>query len=256
MLRLELPARWPRRCYDLRLPFRPTCKRGKLIVRVSDTTPPFTFRNRAKPPVGTISMSSRWRGGRGRCRLVSVASAERIPMSKDGRLDFVATSMTRTPERLKEIDFNYIYFVTPHAVIVKKSAASSVGQVAGRKPHPPRHRPRAATWRRPARHRDRYARLRHVRRPEGQQGRRLPDRRERAARSCSRTASRRLSVPSDFTKSRNVGFALKKDEPRFPERSTRRCLTSRLGRSGQIFDAWFTPIQEPMAQVQDPSGLG
>ena len=37
---------------------------------------------------------------------VSVTSAERIPMLKDGKLDFVATSMTRTPERLKEIDFS------------------------------------------------------------------------------------------------------------------------------------------------------
>ena len=55
-------------------------------------------------------------------------------MLKDGRVDFVATSMTRTPERLREVDFSVIYFVTPHAVIVKKSSAiTSVHQLAGRK---------------------------------------------------------------------------------------------------------------------------
>jgi hypothetical protein len=32
----------------------------------------------------------------------------------------------------------------------------------------------------------------------------------------------------DFTKSRNVGFALKKDEPRLRRRSTRRCWTWKL----------------------------
>ena len=42
--------------------------------------------------------------------------------------------MTRTPERLKDIDFSYIYFVTPHAVIVRKaSGIVSVKQLAGRK---------------------------------------------------------------------------------------------------------------------------
>ena len=55
-------------------------------------------------------------------------------MLQEGRLDLVATSMTRTPERLKEIDFSYIYFVTPHAVVVRKSSGiRSVHQLAGKK---------------------------------------------------------------------------------------------------------------------------
>ena len=52
-------------------------------------------------------------------------------MLLQGKLDFVATSMTRTPERLRDVDFSVIYFVTPHAVIVKKlSGITSVHQLA------------------------------------------------------------------------------------------------------------------------------
>jgi len=55
-------------------------------------------------------------------------------MLQDGKLDFVATSMTRTAERLKDVDFSYIYFVTPHAVIVRKSSGITyVHQLAGKK---------------------------------------------------------------------------------------------------------------------------
>ena len=98
--------------------------RGKLIVGVSDTTPPFSFK---KPGDSTVigydldvvhAVAKRLGVP---VETVSVSSAERIPMLKDGKLDFVATSMTRTPERLSEIDFSFIYFVTPHAVIVRKS---------------------------------------------------------------------------------------------------------------------------------------
>ena len=53
-------------------------------------------------------------------------------MLKDGQVDFVAASMTRTPERLRDVDFSVIYFVTPHAVIVKKSERHHVGSSACR----------------------------------------------------------------------------------------------------------------------------
>ena len=111
--------------------------RGKLIVGVSDTTPPFSFK---KPGENTVvgydldlvhAVAKRLGVA---VETVSVTSAERVPMLKEGKLDFVATSMTRTPERLKDIDFSHIYFVTPHAVVVKKSSGiTSVHQLAGKK---------------------------------------------------------------------------------------------------------------------------
>src|ERR1043166_3817454 len=99
--------------------------RGKLIVGVSDTPPPFSF----KKPGDTVIIGydldivhavAKRLGVT--VETVPVSSAERIPLLQQGKLDFVATSMTRTPERLKEVDFSHIYFVTPHAVIVKRSS--------------------------------------------------------------------------------------------------------------------------------------
>ena len=52
----------------------------------------------------------------------------------------------------------------------------------------------------------------------------------------------------DFAKSRNVGFALNKDEPRFKEAINRALLDiEETGEAASIFDAWFGPgSQEPM----------
>src|SRR5436853_145089 len=111
--------------------------RGKLLVGVSDTTPPFSFKKPGESTVigydlDVVHAVAKRLGVP--VETVSVSSAERIPMLKDGKLDFVATSMTRTPERLGEIDFSFIYFVTPHAVIVQKSSGiTSVHQLAGKK---------------------------------------------------------------------------------------------------------------------------
>jgi ABC-type amino acid transport substrate-binding protein len=111
--------------------------RGKIIVGVSDTTPPFSFKRpgeneHAGYDIDLVRAVAK-RLGVG-VETVSLSSAERIPMLQQGKLDFVATSMTRTLERLREIDFSLIYFVTPHAVIVKKSSGiTSVQQLAGRK---------------------------------------------------------------------------------------------------------------------------
>ena len=129
---------------------------------------------------------------------VSVSSAERIPMLKDGKLDFVATSMTRTPERLKDIDFSYIYFVTPHAVIVKKSSGiTSVHQLAGKKASSASTSTAGGNLKEvvPERRARLCARLRHrLRHAQGRQGRRLPDRRDRAARDrAAGRPARRLS---------------------------------------------------------------
>ncbi len=111
--------------------------RGKLIVGVSDTTPPFSF----KRPGDNVNAGYDIDIVRGVAKrlgvaleMVSLSSAERIPLLQQGKLDFVATSMTRTAARLRDVDFSYIYFVTPHAVIVKKSSGiTSVHQLAGRK---------------------------------------------------------------------------------------------------------------------------
>jgi polar amino acid transport system substrate-binding protein len=111
--------------------------RGKLLVGVSETTPPFSFRG---PGENTITgydidlvQAVTKRIGVA-LEMVPLSSAERIPLLQQGNVDLVATSMTRTRERERDIDFSYIYFITPHAVIVRKvSGITSVRQLAGRK---------------------------------------------------------------------------------------------------------------------------
>src|SRR4051812_13582429 len=75
--------------------------RGKLMVGVSDTTPPFSFKKPGASEVVGYDLDIVHAVGR-RLGLpvetVSVSSAERIPMLQEGKLDLVATSMTRTPE--------------------------------------------------------------------------------------------------------------------------------------------------------------
>ena len=71
--------------------------RNKLIVGVSDTTPPFSFKKPGGSEVVGYDLDIVHAVAR-RLGLpvetVSVSSAERIPMLQDGKLDFVATSMT------------------------------------------------------------------------------------------------------------------------------------------------------------------
>ena len=81
--------------------------RGKLIVGVSDTTPPFSFRKPGETAVtgydlDVVHAVAKRLGVA--VETVSLSSAERIPMLNEGKIDFVATSMTRTADRLKEID--------------------------------------------------------------------------------------------------------------------------------------------------------
>jgi len=231
-------------------------ERGKLIVGVSDTTPPFSF----KKPGGSevvgydldIVHAVAKRLGLP-VETVSVSSAERIPMLQDGKLDFVATSMTRTPERLKEIDFSYIYFVTPHAVIVRKSSGiTSVHQLAGKKASSAS----TSTAGPNLKEAEPGVELVYVR-DYSIAFAMLKDGKVDAFptdESVLRAIVQQDGHPddyvflSDFTKSRNVGFALKKDEPRFKAALDQALLeVEASGEAEKIFAAWFSPQSaEPM----------
>ena len=233
--------------------------RGKLIVGVSDTTPPFTFRRPGEAAhVGyDIDLVRRVAQRLGvAVETVSVSSAERIPLLQQGKVDFIATSMTRTPARLRDVDFSVIYFVTPHAVIVKKSSGiTSVRQLAGRK---------AAS----ASTSTAGENLKEV----------VPDVSIVYVKdySIAFAALKNGSVDAfptdetvlraivqqdgrpddyvflpDFAKSRNVGFAMKKDEPRFKDAINRALLDiESSGEAEKIFHAWFGPGSEmPMQRT-------
>jgi polar amino acid transport system substrate-binding protein len=230
--------------------------RGKIIVGVSDTTPPFSFKRpgeneHAGYDIDLVRAVAK-RLGVG-VETVSLSSAERIPMLQQGKLDFVATSMTRTLERLREIDFSLIYFVTPHAVIVKKSSGiTSVQQLAGRKAASASTSTAGGNLKEVVPSVDivyvpdyavAFAALK-----DGSVDAFPTDE------SVLRAIVQQDSSPDDylflpdFTKSRSVGFSLKKGEPGFKDAVNRALLDIEAsGEAAEIFDAWFGPgSQEPM----------
>jgi polar amino acid transport system substrate-binding protein len=232
--------------------------RGKLVVGVSDTTPPFSFKRPGENIVvgydlDIVHAVAKRLGAT--VETVPVSSAERIPMLKDGKLDFVATSKTRTPERLKEIDFSHIYFVTPHAVIVRKSSSiTSVKQLAGKKAASASTSTAGGNLKEAVSGveivyvRD-YA-IAFDMLKEGKVDAFPTD--ESVLRAIVQQSGKPddyLFLP-DFTKSRNVGFALKKDEPRFKDAINKALLdVEASGDAAKIFDTWFGPKSpEPMAR--------
>lgn len=232
--------------------------RGKLIVGVSDTTPPFSFKKPGETTVvgydlDIVHAVAKRLGVT--VETVSLSSAERVPMLNDGKIDFAATSMTRTADRLKEIDFSHIYFVTPHAVIVKKSSGiTSVHQLAGRKassaststagPNLKEAEPKVEL----VYVRD-YAEAFQLLKDDKVDAFPTDETVLRAIVQQDGHPDDYLFV-SDFTKSRNVGFALKKGDPRFKEAINKALLdVEASGDAVKIFDAWFGPKSpEPMAR--------
>jgi polar amino acid transport system substrate-binding protein len=233
--------------------------RGKLIVGVSDTTPPFTFKKPGTSEhvgydIDLVRAVAKRLGVT--VETVSVSSAERIPLLNEGKLDFVATSMTRTPERLREIDFSVIYFVTPHAVIVKKSSGiTSVQQLAGRKAASASTSTAGGNLKEAVPNvnlvmvRD-YA-IAFAQLKDGSVDAFPTD--ETVLRAIVQQDGKPddYLFLSDFTKSRNVGFALKKGEPRFKDAINRALLdVEASGEAARIFATWFGPgSEQPMTRT-------
>ncbi len=182
--------------------------------------------------------------------MVPVSSAERIPLLQSDKLDFVATSMTRTATRLKQIDFSAIYFVTPHAVIVKSAGGiASVKQLAGKKVSSASASTAGENLKEVVADveivyvRD-YA-IAFAALKEGKVDGFTTDESVLKAIVQQDGAPADYRFIPDFTKSRNVGFALKKDEPRFKEAIDKTLLDLEAsGEAARIFDVWFGPKSE------------
>jgi polar amino acid transport system substrate-binding protein len=234
-------------------------ERGKLVVGVSDTTPPFSFR---KMPENTITgydidlVKGVARRMGVALEMVAVSSAERIPLLQQDKLDFVATSMTRTRERLRDIDFSHIYFVTPHAVIVRKeSGITSVRQLAGRKASS------ASTSTAGGNLKDVVADVSIVYVRDYTLAFAALKAGEVDAFTTDETVLRAIVRQDghpddyvflpDFTKSRDVGFALKQNEPRLKATINQALLDlESSGEAATIWETWFGPGTEaPIART-------
>jgi polar amino acid transport system substrate-binding protein len=110
--------------------------RGKLIVGVTDSSPPFSFRQPGQSTsVGyDVELTERLAQRLGvAVEQVTLRNQDRISFLQEGKVDVVAVGMSRTPERAKQIDFSYAYLDSPHKIIVRKDAnLTSMQQLAGR----------------------------------------------------------------------------------------------------------------------------
>jgi polar amino acid transport system substrate-binding protein len=110
--------------------------RGKLLVGVTESSPPFSYRDDGKGIVGyDIDLAAQVAKRLGvTTAKVTIINADRISALQQDRVDLVAVGMTRAKSRTKDIDFSYAYLDSPHMILVRKdSGIAHIAQLAGRK---------------------------------------------------------------------------------------------------------------------------
>jgi polar amino acid transport system substrate-binding protein len=65
--------------------------------------------------------------------LKPVTSASRMPQLQEGNIDIIAATMTKTPERAKQIDFSHTYFLTGQKFLVRKGTVKGLADLNGKK---------------------------------------------------------------------------------------------------------------------------
>src|SRR5271168_3148986 len=95
--------------------------RGKLLVGVTESSPPFSYLDGAKGIVGyDVDLAAHMAKSLGvAVEKIPIINAERIPALQQDRVDLVAAGMTRSKGRARDIDFSYAYLDSPHKVLVR-----------------------------------------------------------------------------------------------------------------------------------------
>ena len=103
--------------------------RGKLIVGTRSDTPTFCYLNpKTNQMEGFEVAVSREIAGYifGDPNLVEfklIKSADRLPMVKEGTIDFAIATMTINDDRVKEIDFSVVYYIAGQRLLVPQDSA-------------------------------------------------------------------------------------------------------------------------------------
>jgi polar amino acid transport system substrate-binding protein len=110
--------------------------KGVLVAGVKDSLPPFGFIDKdSRTIVGYdidfVNEIAKQLGVK--VELKPVTSASRMPQLIEGNIDIIAATMTKNPERAKQIDFSYTYFLTGQSFLVKKGTANSLKELNGKK---------------------------------------------------------------------------------------------------------------------------
>jgi len=111
-------------------------KKGVLVAGVKDSLPPFGYvdektRTIVGYDIDFINAIAKKLGVR--VELKPVTSASRMPQLQEGHIDIIAATMTKNPERAKQIDFSHTYFFTGQKFITKKGTVKSLKDLDGKK---------------------------------------------------------------------------------------------------------------------------
>ena len=111
-------------------------KKGVLVAGVKDSLPPFgSVDPNTKEFVGYdidfVKYIANKLGVKAEYKPVS--SANRMPMLMESRVDLLVCTMTKNPERAKQIDFSYTYFLTGQKFLTKKGTVKTLKDLEGKK---------------------------------------------------------------------------------------------------------------------------
>ena len=111
-------------------------KKGVLVAGVKDSLPPFGSMDHGTKKfhgydIDFVNYIAKKLGVKVEYKAVS--SANRVQMLMDGRIDILAATMTKTPERAQQIDFSYTYFLTGQKFLTKKGTVKTLKDLEGKK---------------------------------------------------------------------------------------------------------------------------
>jgi polar amino acid transport system substrate-binding protein len=115
--------------------------RGHLVVGVDQGTPEWGFRNPSTAQLTGFEVNLLRRiafelfgDDKDRIEFKTLNTAQRIAAVQDGKVDMVASLLTATCARWKQVDFSSVYFIAEQALLVNdKSPIESVDDLAGRR---------------------------------------------------------------------------------------------------------------------------
>src|SRR5574341_1367158 len=114
--------------------------RGKVIVGVKYDVPTFGYLNSKTntlegfDPAVAREIAAYIFGNPNKVEFKEAVTKDRIPFLKDGTVDVILSTFTINEERLKEVDFSFVYYVPGDRLLVSKdSPIRTVADLDGRK---------------------------------------------------------------------------------------------------------------------------
>jgi len=225
---------------------------GRLLVGVSDTSPPFSSLENGKVVGYDVDLAAEVANRLSLpMQTISILNAERIPALQQDRVDLAASGMTRADNRRRDVGFSLAYLVSPHKVLIRKDRGiRTVAQLAGRelalvKGASVDAELKAAVPNLQIVYFQSYDAC-FTALAEREVDGFLADEVLLASFAQKSGAAQDFTFVPDYELPRTAGFGIKKDEPRFTELVDRVLIDLEAsGQAEKIFDRWFAPTKRP-----------